>query len=127
MEKEIKHRRLYAFNNSKVLCALTIAMVAGISLLGCCESWLTPLVCFSTALVLYIGYSLWLWFGKPGEIVINTHLSDMRFYLVLYILILSVLKVQNIWWFILPMVCSIILMFVSMLRFKDEVFVISEE
>lgn len=119
---EIRHRRLHAFYNSKVLNALMIVVVDGLLLMGCYKTLLLPVVCSGIALLLFIGYSLWLWFAKPGRVVINKTLSGMSGYLFLYFLIVGIPTLENEWWYIAPLIASILMMFVVLVRNDDEVF-----
>ncbi|MDE7473681.1 MAG: hypothetical protein K2M68_08885 [Muribaculaceae bacterium] len=119
---EIRHRRLYAFYNSRVLNALMIVVVDALLLMACYNTMLLPVVCSSVALLLFIGYALWLWIAKPRVEVINRRLSDMSGYLMLYFLIMSVVRPESEWWYIIPLVASIAAMFVTLTRSNDEAF-----
>ncbi|WP_289742172.1 hypothetical protein [uncultured Duncaniella sp.] len=68
---EIRHRRLYAFYESKVLNALMITVVTSLLLAAYTQSMLMPIICGAIALTCFIGYSIWLWVKKPQKIVIN--------------------------------------------------------
>ena len=119
---EIRHRRLYAFYNSRVLNALMIVVVDALMLMACYKTMLLPVVCSSVALLLFIGYALWLWLAKPRQIIINTLLSDVSGYLLLYFLIMGAVRPESEWWYIAPLVGSIVAMFVTMTNNRDKLF-----
>ena len=119
---EIRHRRLYAFYNSRVLNGLMIVVVDALLLMACYNTMLLPVVCSSVALLLFIGYALWLWLAKPRQIMINTLLSDVSGYLLLYFLIMSAVRPESEWWYIAPLVGSIVAMFVTLTRNRDKLF-----
>ena len=83
---------------------------------------LLPIICGSLALLFFIGYSLWLWIRKPGCIVINGFLSDYNGYLIVYFLIVGALKTPKQWWYIFPVVSSVILFFIVMIKNFDSQF-----
>lgn len=127
MNQEIKHRRLYAFYNSKVLQALMIVIIVGITMIGYYNDLLLPVICSGTALMLFIGYSAWLWIKKPKQIVINTWLSNISGLFCLYFLIVATMKNPNQWWYIFPIVCAIVILFIAMIYTKyDKTFTITE-
>lgn len=119
---EMRHRRLYAFYNSRVLNGLMIVVVDALLLMACYKTMLLPVVCSSVALLLFIGYALWLWVAKPRQIIINSRLSDVSGYLLLYFLIMSAVRPESEWWYIVPLVGSIVAMFVTLTRSDDEAF-----
>ena len=121
-ESEIRHRRLYAFYNSRALNGLMIVVVDALLLMACYNTMLLPVVCSSVALLLFIGYALWLWFAKPRQIMINTLLSDVSGYLLLYFLIMSAVRPESEWWYIVPLVGSIVAMFVTLTCNRDKLF-----
>lgn len=126
MEKEIRHRRLYAFYNSKVLNALMIVIINGIFLMGYYKTYLLPAICSSSAFLLFLGYSVWLWIKKPKEITINAWLSDISGIFTLYFLVIAAMKTDNQWWYIFPVVCSVFILFITMINPKnDKTFIIS--
>lgn len=122
MEKQIRHRRLHAFYNSKVLNSLMIVVIASLLSAGYTNTFLMPVVCASVALGLFIGYSLWLWIKKPQRVVVNGWLSEMNGLLTLYFLIICALDSGSPWWYVLPSVCAIGVFFINMIRPKDEIF-----
>lgn len=125
MQKEIRHRRLYAFYHSKVLNALMIVIIVGIFLMGYYKSYLLPIICSATAFLLFIGYTAWLWIKKPKEIVINKWLSDISGTFTLYFLIVAAMKGANQWWHIFPIVCAVLILFIIMINPKyDKTFTI---
>ncbi|MCM1484306.1 MAG: hypothetical protein NC043_08205 [Muribaculaceae bacterium] len=117
----VRHPRLYAFYNSKVINAMMITLVDGILLWYITDS-VIMIACAALALLLAIGYALWLWIKRPQRIVINTWLSDMSGWFLLYYLCVSAMKAQNVWWYIFPAVCGVLVMFVDMVRRRDAVF-----
>ena len=122
MNKLIRHRRLYAFFQSKVLNALMILLVCSLFIMYYTGLMLLPIICGSLALLFFIGYSLWLWIRKPGCIVINGLLSDYNGYLIVYFLIVGALKTPNQWWYIFPVVSSVILFFIVLVKNFDSRF-----
>lgn len=126
MKYEIKHKRLYAFYNSKVLNALMIVVITGLLFMDYSGKMLLPIMCSSIALLFFICYSVWLWIRKPQQITINNLLSDMTSYLTLYFLIITTLKLNNQWWYIVPIVSSVIILFISLVKSDDKIYKISE-
>lgn len=122
MEKKIRHRRLHAFYQSKVLNALMIVVVVSLLQIGYMQSLLMPVVCASMALSLFIGYALWLWIKKPRRIVINRWLSTVDGWITLYFLVVVAMKGASPWWYILPALAAILAMFICMVKPQDEVF-----
>lgn len=121
---ELRHRRLYAFQNSKVLNLLMIILVVFLLIADATESLLLPVVCGMVALLCFIGYSIWLWICKPQVIIINTKLSEISGLLTLYFLIIVAINPDNIWWFIIPVAVTILSIFVTMLKNNDSEFAI---
>lgn len=128
MGRNIRHPRLYAFYQSKVLNTLMIVFINALLLMDWFIQagyyWMVPLICSAVAFVLFAGYALWLWVCKPGTIVINRWLSEMSGYLTLYCLAVVVMRAGNQWWYILPAVCSIVMFVVLTVKPKDERFTI---
>lgn len=124
MKTEIRHRRLYAFYNSKVLNALVITIIVCLLLMAYMRTTLLPAVCSGVALLYFIVYSLWFWIKKPKSIVINTWLSSISGWFVLYFLIIAPMKAANPWWYITPIVCAITALFISLLTRHDQSFII---
>lgn len=122
MKLEIRHRRLYAFYKSKVLNSMMLVIIIGLLLAYCYRTSILPVICASLALSLFVGYSLWFWIKKPKQIVINDWLSDMTGYYILYFLIIIALKSDNQWWYIFPTACAVVMLFISLLRNRDEIF-----
>ncbi len=122
MKQNLRHRRLYAFYQSKVLNALMIVVIISLLLMVYTESMLLPLICGSLAFLLFIGYSLWLWIKKPKSIIINKQLSDLKSILTLYVLIIVVMDASNQWWYITPIALSVVILFISMVNNRDETF-----
>ena len=127
MKKEIRHRRLYAFYHSKVLNALMIVLILGLLLTDYNDTVIIPLLCSATALLLFIGYSAWLWIKKPQRIVINKWLSNISGWFILYYLCVIAITTPNQWWFVVPGVGAVVLLFLSMINpDTDRQFVITE-
>lgn len=126
--KQIRHRRLNAFYTSKTLNSLMIVLVDVFCLWYCIGTEFTPLIAalLITTFALIISYSCWLWFCKPAKIVINESLSDMSALMFFYFLVVSVMKSANQWWYIFPIVASIVILFIQQIRPKDELFEITE-
>lgn len=122
MEPQIRHKRLHAFFQSKVLNSLMIVGEVALLLTGYLESLTLPVVCASIAFVLFIVYSLWIWIGQPRSIVINNVLSNASGLLTLYFLIIAACSPVNPWWFAVPAIGAIVLMFVCMIKPTDEIF-----
>lgn len=128
MKKEIRHRRLYAFYHSKVLNALMIVLILGLLMTDYNDSFIIPLLCSATALLLFIGYSAWLWLKKPQQIVINKWLSNISGWFILYYLCVIAVSTPNQWWFVLPGIGAVVLLFLSMINpASDHTFAISEK
>lgn len=121
MNSEVRHRRLHAFFYSKVLNSLMFIIVLSLIM---DYMFVMSVVCALVALLLFIGYSLWLWIGKPDSVVINHRLSDISGLYLLYFLIIIAFKVTNQLWYIIPLCCAIILVFLLQLRSSDRTFVI---
>lgn len=127
MSKEIRHRRLYAFYHSKVLNALMIVIIVGLIFMRYCESYLLPVICSASALLLFLGYTAWLWIKKPDEIIINRWLSDTSGVFTLYFLIVMAMKNANQWWYIFPVVCAVLILFFALINPKKDItFTISQ-
>lgn len=128
MGRNIRHPRLHAFYQSKVLNALMIVLIDALLILDWFMmsgyDWILPVICSAVAFVLFVGYSIWLWVWKPRTIVIDSRLSDMSWYLTLYFLAVVAMKASNRWWYIFPIVCSVVMFIMSLVKPKDERYVI---
>lgn len=122
MVQEIKHRRLQAFYRSKVLNALMIVVIVSLLLRAYTKSMLLPVICSSLAIAFFIGYSLWLWIKKPKSIIVNEWLSNLNGWYTIYFLIIIAMDAPNQWWYITPIVFSVVLLFISMINNQDEKF-----
>lgn len=122
MAQIIRHRRLHAFFQSKVLNSFMIVTIVSLLAMQCCTSMLMPLVCAGTAMLFFIGYALWIWIKKPKSIVINNWISNLNSSFVFYYLIISASKSTNEWWYIFPAVSAICMLFIAMVTSHDEVF-----
>lgn len=122
MNQLIRHRRLYAFYNSKVLNAMMITTIVSLMMGNFTGSLLLPIVCASLALAFFLGYSLWLWIKKPGRIIINTWLSRLDSLFVFYFLIVSAMRAPGPWWYIAPAACAVATLFIALTRNHDEEF-----
>ena len=122
MKKEIRHRRLHAFYQSKVLNALMIVIIVNLLLMAYLSSMLLPAICGSLALLFYICYALWLWIKKPRTIIINSWLSNINGWYTLYFLIIAALKSSNPWWYITPAALAVVALFILLITGHDESF-----
>ena len=122
MSKNIRHRRLHAFYRSKVLNALMIVIIVCLMLMAYTHMMLLPVVCGSLAMACFVGYSLWLWVKKPQSITISNWLSDINGWFTLYFLIVVAMDVANQWWYISPVALAVLILFVSLVRNRDEQF-----
>lgn len=126
MQQEIRHRRLYAFFNSKVLNVLVIIGFVTLMQAMYMQSLLLPTVCSAVAFSLFIGYAIWLWVKRPKQIVINKMISNGSVWFTLYFVLMPLIlrgnSSYNVLWCALPVVAAIILFFISMISQKDEIF-----
>lgn len=122
MTKPLRHRRLYAFYHSKVLNALFTVIIVSLLQIGYMRPMLIPGICAAVATALFLGYALWLWIKKPPQVVINKWLSDANGWFTLYFLIVSARRASAVWWYAIPTVGAILLLFIAMLRPQDEMF-----
>lgn len=122
MKKEIRHRRLHAFYQSKVLNALMIVIIVNLLLMAYMSSMLLPAICGSLALLFYICYALWLWIKKPRTIIINSWLSNINGWYTLYFLIIVALKSSNPRWYITPAALAVVALFILLITDHDESF-----
>lgn len=125
MKKQIRHRRLHAFYTSKVLNALMLIAINGFFLMGYSGMMLLPLLCSAVAFALFTGYSCWLWFCKPNQIIVNTRLSEISSLYTLYFLIITASGLSDEWWYIIPIIGSIIVLFITLVKQNDEIFSIA--
>lgn len=122
MKQDIKHRRLYAFFNSKVLNVLYVMGVLSLLQVGYLKSMELPVVCSSASFALFIGYSLWLWIKKPKQIVVNVWLSDLTIWFTLFFLIVAAMKATSWMWYTFPIVAAIVMWFIDMICPHDKLF-----
>lgn len=120
----IRHRRLYAFYKSKALNGCLILIITALSLQYFVDSQILVVLCAGTALLFFIGYSLWMWLRKPRRIVINKWLADISGWFVLYYLIVNGMSdAISGWWYVFPVVCAFIALSIALVRrCDDEVF-----
>lgn len=114
MKQEIRHRRLHAFYNSVVLNSLMLVIVVSLLMSMYLQTMLLPALCGSIALLLFIGYSLWLWIKKPRSIAINYWLSNINSFYILYYLVVSALYPVNQWWMVVPIALSVIALYICL-------------
>ena len=126
MGREIRHPRLHAFYHSKMLNILMIVLVNALLIMDWFilsgYDWMLPAICSAVILVLSAGYAIWLWVRKPRTVVINSWLYEMSGYLTLYFLAVVAMKASNQWWYIFPVVCSIVMLIISIVKPRDERF-----
>lgn len=121
MEYAVRHPRLDAFYESKVLSALMMVIIASLCLIGYNEdAWLLPVITASLAAVLFVGYTLWFWIKKPASIVVNSRLSDLTFVFMLYCGIIVAVGVTNPWWFIAPVILEVLVFFIMLVDNSDK-------
>lgn len=125
MKEEIRHRRLYAFYNSKVLNLLYMVGIISLMQMVYTQHMTVPVLFAAAFFVLFIGYSLWLWIKKPAQIVINTWISDFSGLFSLYYLAVVAFDATSIWWYVAPIAAFIILILINMFRPQDKIFVIN--
>ena len=99
-----------------------IVIIVCFLLMAYTKSMLLPVICGSLALLFFIGYSLWLWIRKPKSIIINNWLSDLNGSFTIYFLIINAMDAPNQWWYITPIVFSVVLLFISLVNNQDEKF-----
>lgn len=85
-----------------------------------------PVICGSLAMLFFVGYSLWLWIKKPKTIVINPWLSSVCSCFVCYYLITTLFDGLSRWWYMIPIVLSVIVLTTTFLNYKDEKYDIIE-
>lgn len=124
MEQTIRHRRLYAFFQSKVLNGLMILIVVCLLMATDRELALFPLACGALALILFAGYSLWVWIRKPATLVINNPLSTLSSLYTLYFLIVRSIDLAGEWWSLAPTLLSIPVLMVALCGYGDKEFAI---
>lgn len=122
MDIKIRHRRLYAFYNSRVLNALSISIAIMLPLLKYTEIALPVLIAFVLAILLFVAYSCWIWFWKPSVVTINTWLSDLSAYFMFYALVATAIKSNSFLWPTFSLVAGLIVLFVTSLKNRDERF-----
>lgn len=121
MEYQIRHRRLYAFYRSKVLNSLEIVIIVGLFMMAYYNDMLLPLACSALAFLFFIGYTLWFWIKKPKTITINGWLSNSTTPFALYFLIVCAIKHPADWWYALPVIGAVAVMFGALIK-GDEKF-----
>lgn len=119
---KVRHRRLSAFYESKVLNALMLTMETSLLLGAYTQSMLLPIICGSIALLCFIGYSIWFWVRKPQKVVINKWLSAINVWFTLYFLIIMAMDAPNQWWYITPICFAVCILCISLIRNHDERF-----
>lgn len=80
MVAEIRHKRLYAFYNSKVLNLLVCIAEIILCLMAYCEFMLGFGILMGVVLLMMIAYTAWLWIKKPMQIVIDKWLANVTIY-----------------------------------------------
>lgn len=126
-EFQTYHPRLHAFYNSKVINAMLIVCVTSILLTGYYNDMLLPLICASLSFACAVAYSIWFWIKKPREIIINPSLSQLSCLFTFYLIIIAPLQPDNIWWYMLPAIVGIAVLFALLLRPSDQRFRITKQ
>lgn len=122
MDPLIRHRRLYAFYNSKVLNILLIIGEISLLQIGYMQPAIIPGVCAAISLMLFLGYIIWFWLKKPKKIIIDTWISDMSSWFTIYYLIVINIDNGSWWWCGAPMIAAILLCFINMVNPHDQPF-----
>lgn len=122
MTTEIRHKRLHAFFESKVLNVLIIAIVVCLLIVAYTDTLLLPVTCGTIAMAFFIGYSLWLWIKKPASIVTNPLLSNITSLYVLYSLIISVARPASEWFYTIPVALSVAVLFLALTNHRDKTY-----
>lgn len=127
MIQKLRHRRLYAFYESKVLNTLMLVIIVSLLSAVYFKTLLLPVICSMIAFLFFIGYSCWLWFWKPCRIKINNRLSDISGLYTLYFIIIASFDLANLLWYLIPIAFSVIVLFVLMVWPSDEEFTITRQ
>ncbi len=120
--QEIRHRRLYAFFNNKVLNVLSLIVIVSLTQIGYLREIIGPTICAAFAFALGLGYGLWFWIKKPKKIIINRWISDRNIWFTLYFLVVTGFQWTSMWVCLAPILAAILLLFLNLLRPKDELF-----
>ena len=123
---KIRHRRLYAFFESKVLNVLMLIVEICLMAMACTQSMLLPTICGTAALMSFLGYAIWFWVRKPQQIIIDKCLSGINGWFTLYFLIVMAMDAPNRWWYIMPISIAICVVIVCLLRKQGKCFDITE-
>lgn len=122
MKQEIKHRRLYAFFNSKALNVFMFVIIVCLLVMAYTGSMLMPVICGLISLAFFAGYSLWLWIRKPESIVVNGVLSNANSAYMVYYLAVAALYPVGQWWLIVPIALSVVVIAVCAVGAGDRTF-----
>lgn len=122
MEQKIRHRRLYAFYRSKALNALMLCIYLSLILTVSMKPTEFPLICAAVSGVLFVGYALWIWIARPARIVINDWLSNVSGLYFIYFIAFPWMKNPHPWWYMVPALLAIPLLFIFSLNLGDEDF-----
>lgn len=121
MRQEIRHPRLIAFYESKILNSMMLVVLASLFIMGWSDSILLPGILIGTALLFFTGYTLWFWIKKPKRIIVNTNISNIAGFFTLYFLIIVAIKAENEWWYIFPLFAMVCALFAALITAKDRV------
>ncbi len=116
MGYEIRHKRLYAFYNSRVLNVLMGIEVMMLCLMGYSGYMVVPGIVAGIILLGMIVYSAWLWIKKPAQIVIDKRLSDLSMYTTLFFIIVLVADPANRLWYLAPAACTLVILLLSFIK-----------
>ncbi|MDE6009237.1 MAG: hypothetical protein K2G90_08530 [Muribaculaceae bacterium] len=119
-EIKIRHRRLYAFFNSKVINSLMILMELCILIMPLFRDIVFPVVCGGLCLLAILSYSLWLWIINPLRVIISPWLSDLSGTYTVYFLIVVAIKDAGIWWYLFAGVSAILIFLISLINPREE-------
>lgn len=125
MGLEIRHKRLYAFYNSRVLNVLMCIEVMMLCMMGYSRSLVVPGIIAGVILLGMIVYSAWLWIKKPREVIVDQWLSDISACSTIFFLIVLAIDPDNRWWYLAPAICTLIILIVSFFRNGSKSFSIS--
>lgn len=117
MALEIRHKRLYAFYNSRVLSILMCIAEALLCLMAYSGSMQWFGIPMGLVLLLMVGYTAWLWIKKPAQIVIDKWLAGVTIYPFVLFGIIEIADPENSIWYLVP--CALACIFLIASLFKN--------